>query len=502
MASSYGKRRSAAGHGALAALAAAWLCAPAAVPAQTVLDFGPAGGWRLDPASSAFSYDDAVVHRTPRSLRIHHEAEAAADYDRPAYELAAAAVTGDRLRVDTFIKTAIEDDGVASLWIRVEGADGLLYIDRARDLGAHGTTDWQPYTIEAPLDPAATRISFGAEFHGRGTVWLDAFTLRMQRAEDLPAPSARVEGYVDAALRIIEAHSLRRGKIDWPAFQNAVKTQARGRDSLRTAHLAVRFALSRLGDSHSYFMTPEQMSRLPLRPVVNARTGREAVAPRAAQLEETIGYLALPGFAGGTQRDQAEFAETVQASLSALEQAGVCRWIVDLRSNRGGNLWPMLAGVGPLLGDGEATTAVYPDGERIPLWYRDGKVGLGDYVQLRIRSEPYRPKAGTSPVAVLTGPATASAAEIIAAAFRGTDTARSFGGATGGASTGTRTYTLSDGAAIVLAVTATRDRRGETYVGPIEPDQHVNPDTSSAELDAQPAIRAAIAWLESTPCPN
>src|SRR5690606_7638415 len=96
----------------------------------------------------------------------------------------------------------------------------------------------------------------------------------------------------------------------------------------------------------------------------------------------------------------------------------VCGWIIDLRRNSGGNLWPMLLGVGPLVGDGDAGAAVYPDGRRVPFWYRDGRVGLGDYVQLRV-TRPYRLRRRDPYLAVLLGERTASSGEILAGAFRG-----------------------------------------------------------------------------------
>ena len=39
------------------------------------------------------------------------------------------------------------------------------------------------------------------------------------------------------------------------------------------------------------------------------------------------------------------------------------RWIVDLRGNYGGNIWPMIAGVGPVLGEGIIGWIVYNDSE-------------------------------------------------------------------------------------------------------------------------------------------
>jgi C-terminal processing protease CtpA/Prc len=210
-----------------------------------------------------------------------------------------------------------------------------------------------------------------------------------------------------------------------------------------------------------------------------------------------LAYVSVPSFAGGTPAQQVEFAEKLQDEIRAADGAEVCGWVVDLRQNTGGNLWPMLAGLGPLLGEGELAASVYPDGRRVPVWHRDGQAGLGDYTQLRVRS-PYRVDAGV-PAAVLLGPATASSAEILAVALRSRAGARSFGAPTRGLSAGNRIFSLADGASLVLTVAATTDTDGRFYAGPLVPDEVV----AAAGLRRQPetaadaTLAAAVSWLEA-----
>jgi C-terminal processing protease CtpA/Prc len=203
----------------------------------------------------------------------------------------------------------------------------------------------------------------------------------------------------------------------------------------------------------------------------------------------------MPGFTSTAQTAQRAFADQLHAILKQLDAHVSCGWIVDLRRNTGGNVWPMLAGIGPLLGEGNVAAARYADGSRVAMWYRAGQAGLGDFAQLTVSGEPYRSGAATLPVAVLTGEDTASSGEAIAVAFRGRPDARSFGAATRGISTGNRSFPLSDGAALVLTVATTADREGRLYGGAIEPDQAVADQRAGAPLAGQPAVRAALDWL-------
>ena len=71
------------------------------------------------------------------------------------------------------------------------------------------------------------------------------------------------------------------------------------------------------------------------------------------RLEDKFGYVNIPDFSGGGEA-ATEFADVLQGEIERVDVEGVCGWVVDLRKNYGGNMWPMLAGVGPVLGEGIA----------------------------------------------------------------------------------------------------------------------------------------------------
>jgi C-terminal processing protease CtpA/Prc len=300
--------------------------------------------------------------------------------------------------------------------------------------------------------------------------------------------------YLDAALATMREHALNRAEIDWPSLRTAALEYARGGTDAADAHLAVRFAVRELGDRHSYLQSPRVSLALRDAPVANARTGVPLAAPQGQALAGGVAYLSVPAYAGGTPAHQVEFAESLKDIIQANDSTASCGWVVDLRQNSGGNLWPMVAGLGPLLGDGELATSVYPDGRRVGIWYRDGQAGFGEYVQLRV-PVPYRLEA-EKPVAVLLGPGTASSAEVLAVAFRGRPVTRSFGAATRGVSAGNRTFALADGASLLLTVAATSDRAGQVFAGPVPPDEAIGRGAAATAV-GDPVLAAAVDWLEA-----
>src|SRR5262249_2869072 len=152
-----------------------------------------------------------------------------------------------------------------------------------------------------------------------------------------------------------------------------------------------------------------------------------------------------------------------------------------------GNMWPMLAGIGPVLGEGEIGAFVYPDGIRTKWFYRVGKAGVGNVVAQA--GEPYR-LAGPQPhAAAPSGRGGRRAGEGATIAFCGRPKTRSFGQPTAGFSTGNMSYPLSDGATIVLTVATMADRTGKVYGEAVEPDEKV-------EGDEDAVLKSAVAWLE------
>src|SRR5262249_10337555 len=55
----------------------------------------------------------------------------------------------------------------------VDGPTGTLAFDNMSTRGPKGTTDWQPFTIELPVDASVRNINFGVLMPGQGTAWFD-----------------------------------------------------------------------------------------------------------------------------------------------------------------------------------------------------------------------------------------------------------------------------------------------------------------------------------------
>ncbi len=307
----------------------------------------------------------------------------------------------------------------------------------------------------------------------------------------------KAEQLLNEALTFMEKNYYHRSLVDWNDLSAQAHQQLAVADNCDDAYASISWCFKQLGEPHSFIMPPAQTARY---------TGEEQLAGtpnvaglvgelRGEWLQDSIGYLTIPWVSSTDSLVCEQIADSIQAIISNLDTRHVTRWIIDLRNNSGGNCWPMLAGIGPLLGDGVYGYFV-ASGERIPISYHDGSACQGRHVICRVSDEHgYRTHAAKKSIVVLTGRRTISAGEIVALAFKGREQTCLIGQPTAGLTTANATYSLSDKSMLVLTVCQEADCTGHICDGRILPDQLV--PTSDAGTDADPVRSAALAWLES-----
>lgn len=238
----------------------------------------------------------------------------------------------------------------------------------------------------------------------------------------------------------------------------------------------------------------------------------KANVAQSLELPGRIGYLELPGIVG-TQADQDTYATGAQQAIRTIDAVPRCGWVVDLRTNRGGYIYPMLAAAGPLLGNGPVAGKIDAAGVTEQWVYSPGQItirratapgttdttlGAGpDPAAVSRAASPYTLNAPDAPVAVLTSSLTASAGEATTIAFRGRANTRSFGEPTRGLTTFNVMTQLPDLASIIVTNAVDADRTGKTYDGPIPADEVVTVDWNHVGDAGDPVLNAAVHWLST-----
>lgn len=240
---------------------------------------------------------------------------------------------------------------------------------------------------------------------------------------------------------------------------------------------ALTYAARQLGGEHSSFLPPTDAKRL-----LGTRDSRSTVTDATVDTQDGITTVSIPKLASSDRPVLKKWIGALDKQLMAAQRTTTRGWIVDLRGNTGGNIWPMLAGVSSLLSDGEVMgfkSAQHTDRVTIS----GNGVFLDGVVQAR--GSLSVPKSSL-PVAVLVSGGTASSAEGVAIAFVGQHNSRSFGQQTAGLSTANTSIRLRDHAVINLTSAVDVDRTGRIYGTPVVPGMQ----SSEAAIDAAEWLKA------------
>jgi len=293
--------------------------------------------------------------------------------------------------------------------------------------------------------------------------------------------SEEVKNYLNEMLDIMENNSINRYEIDWIDFRKEVFHTVPAAQTIIDTYPCIRKALTLLGDNHSVFISSDGKTMIQSSTITIQIENIET-----PEIPDDVGYVKVTFYAGGQSNDaDIAFADQIQNQIKQQDHSDLKGWIVDLRNNVGGNCYPMLAGIGPILGEGVAGYFIGPDGSEVSWGFRDGASVFGDLVLTQL-IDSYNLLVPNPKVAVLLNSAVASSGEVIAVSFIGRENTKSFGSSTSGLSTANRAFYLSDNAILNLTTTYQADRNKKKYGVPINPDV-----ISSRET----IINDALAWI-------
>lgn len=274
----------------------------------------------------------------------------------------------------------------------------------------------------------------------------------------------------------MEKNSIKKDSVNWEDIRTESLMQIRENNTRENAHQIIQKNLFLLGDNHSFFLTKESIKK-----IYNKKNELPYISYE--KINNEIAYIAIPPFLGG-ENQVLDFAKQIQEKIKILDSVKTEKWIIDLRSNRGGNMWPMYLGLAPILKEGVSGYFINSKGKYIEWVFKDNSVFEGKSKNLELKNS-YKIKANNIKIAVLISSYTASSGEAIALMFKKLPNTSFFGEDSYGLTTGNSIYNMSDGAKIVLTTSIFADREKEEY------GKKIKPDVYSFEPK-----QSAIEWLE------
>lgn len=314
--------------------------------------------------------------------------------------------------------------------------------------------------------------------------------------------------YLDAALDVVSIRSLQRDLIDWEAVRaeaHATIANVSPEHGFQLAHQVLLDATAEIrevgGDGHNQFMSAAQVGNLG-----SAVTSRsQETLPIVLPDDPAPGMvkIVVPRFSGSDEAGR-RYVESLWTQLEAAVDDSTCGIVVDLISNGGGNMYPMLQGLGPLIGEGPVLGFTDAAGNSSQVSMHADHQLMQTAVDSQFPSivngvantyyTPEQPAPDLSgrdlAVAVLIGSPTASSGEATAIGLREVDfPVRFFGTSTSGFATSGFGLPLIDGALVLLSDHWTTTVEGETFPDGVPPD---------VEVDGWNMSEAVEEWIRET----
>lgn len=281
---------------------------------------------------------------------------------------------------------------------------------------------------------------------------------------------------VASASIYIRDYALYAHRIDWNSVESELSIESDSGASVTDAHIFIGSLIRQLGDFHSHIVTNEMQcasySSCPKHP--------SACAPITGH--GVVGYVGVPGFVETSELPEPKYIEAIRSGIADLNESELIGWIIDLRENGGGNMWPMLAALAGLLEGPTVGYFINREKQKSSWSVEDGCSRLGNQV-VSESAHFYDVKLQCHlPLAFLTGSRTSSSGEAVVVALKGRQRTRQFGSPTFGLSTANEGFQLPCGSMLWLTTAVFGDRSGTQYGGNIQPDVLLDDDIADLEI--------------------
>ena len=269
--------------------------------------------------------------------------------------------------------------------------------------------------------------------------------------------------YVKIALDSIEFYSIHKNTYNFDSLKINILAQINDSTKREVVIELLNYAIDEV-DIHSYILTKDQYKRL--------ETGKSQLTPFPFQgkiIDRKYAMVSIDGFLGVDSTSSDNYADSLQNLILNLYLKKPIGWIIDLRNNTGGWEYPMIAGLGPILGEGILAYEVNRDGkiENEYSYARLNKNGiLKKQIELIDSAFIFDKKL---PTVVLVGNNTASAGEFLTQCFYENKKTVLIGEPTYGVPTGLRGFFMPDSTQICVTSSIFKNRNMKGNGKPIQP---------------------------------
>ncbi|WP_046757745.1 S41 family peptidase [Kordia jejudonensis] len=326
-----------------------------------------------------------------------------------------------------------------------------------------------------------------------------------QNSTDEPMPIL-----LDSLISLAKANSYYAKKVDWSALRAEMLTVYQQNDSIDKLGKAAELMFKELGDYHGMLMYDYKVafdhrseeSGPPNDSIYKAIGATKINAPYSVYgellKESNVAYIEILG-TGMLQGDQVLMArDEIRTMICNLKSKKPIGWIIDLRCNIGGNMNPMMAGLGELISDTNLGGDTKDGLNFNSKWkFENGNFYENGYAHFKadLKCEEL---INTGKIAVLTSIYTASAGEVVASSLKGQDNVKLIGQKTSGLSSTNGWFVLTEKWVFAPMTAYYMSKDKTVHYNGIIPDVKIKEELNLTNLKSGETVEEAIKWITSS----
>ena len=321
---------------------------------------------------------------------------------------------------------------------------------------------------------------------------------------------------LDSILIVAKNNSLYKENVDWDVLEKEVYTRFIDSDTITSIIKPVQHLLNQLGDFHGSLFLNGQHYRGNVkvtRDVSYDYQSKDYISKMSSIFQKTLNQDTIKGFIttekiayleipmmmpyGGDGNDVIANTLKIRNKICELKSKNPIGWILDLRGNLGGNMYPMLMGLAEILPLKINMGGDSKDGKSInQKWKMEN--GIFYYGE---NSYPNIPKLNCqfleqkNKIAVLIGRYTASSGEVVACALKTQEKIQLFGEQTSGATTANQWTPIGKEVVFNPAISYYVSKNKMIHKDGVIPDIEISEDFSFDNPISGKVFKKAVQWL-------
>ena len=322
---------------------------------------------------------------------------------------------------------------------------------------------------------------------------------------------------LDSIIYITKTNSIYKNDVDWSKLEKKVYDKFVDSESIVSIIEPTQYLLGELGDYHGFLVLNGKQywtKKKKVRNVdydYNSKNYKEkqdkivSMLLNKKEIEtkiiyDSIAYIEIPFLLNNQGIDSINLDYTIKlrTAICDLSKRKPKGYIIDLRRNLGGTVYPMISGMGELLQNRDLGGTTKEGKKYDDKWVlKNGNFHFGENSLSNIPEIKCNIFTDDIPIVVLIGRYTASSGEVVASALKGQNNIKLIGEQTAGYSTTNSWFYIADDISLNPSISFYMSEDKTVHKDGIFPDIEIIENLNMEDLLSGKVMNEAIKWIST-----